>query len=210
MKLLHFTHSTTCLFLQSKQERHPTCLPKNHCILRFHHRFQYRIVLRSWASQVSKTEVIQPQLGITAMPWWRQLESNQSWAALAFRLAPRDLSPYNGSTTEIRTPITDLRGRPPSLLEDDAIKEDAASLPQLPGLPGRNRTYKLPQIKEPVSQSRRVVPLAPRFLTSGTPDTLSRYGQTVPQSFTFSLFNDGILPTRASVCKLGGYISYYY
>ena len=25
--------------------------------------------------------------------WWRQLESNQSWAALAFRLAPRDLSP---------------------------------------------------------------------------------------------------------------------
>jgi hypothetical protein len=24
-------------------------------------------------------------------------------------------------------------------------------LPQLPGMPGRNRTYKLPQIKEPVS-----------------------------------------------------------
>lgn len=28
--------------------------------------------------------------------WWRHLESNQAWAALAFRLAPRDLSPYGG------------------------------------------------------------------------------------------------------------------
>lgn len=72
--------------------------------------------------------------------------------------------------------ITGVRGRSPKPLEDGAIKEDAASLPQLPGLPGRNRTYKLPQIKEPVSQSRRVVPLTLRLFTSGTPDTLSRYG----------------------------------
>ena len=72
--------------------------------------------------------------------------------------------------------ITGVRGRSPSPLKDGAIKEDAASLPQLPGLPGRNRTYKLPQIKEPVSQSRRVVPLTLRLFTSGTPDTLSRYG----------------------------------
>ena len=35
--------------------------------------------------------------------WWRQLESNQPWAALAFRLAPRDLSPCNGDATGIRT-----------------------------------------------------------------------------------------------------------
>ena len=57
------------------------------------------------ASQVSETHGRYANLrsGQHAVPWWRQLESNQSQAALAFRLAPRDLSPYNGDGIGIRT-----------------------------------------------------------------------------------------------------------
>ena len=65
MKLLHFTHSTTCLFLQSKQERHPTCLPIRYCFHCFRSQFQYRegtsYLIRQLTSALVTIQGFEPQ-----------------------------------------------------------------------------------------------------------------------------------------------------